>query len=68
MQNKPNFRSNKMNTTFLLTKHYENKRLYSHGENKPNQTQLQTNHPIFQNFSQKPLFLNFFLFFCSLFS
>jgi hypothetical protein len=23
MQNKPNFRSNKMNTTFLLTKDYE---------------------------------------------
>jgi len=37
-------------------------------KNKPNQTQLQTNHPIFQIFPQKPLFLNFFLFFCSLFS
>jgi hypothetical protein len=39
MQNKPNFRSNKMNTTFLLTKYYENKRLCRRGENKPNQTQ-----------------------------
>jgi len=36
-------------------------------KNKPNQTQLQTNHPIFQKISQKPLFFNFFLFFCSLF-
>jgi hypothetical protein len=25
MQNKPNYHSNKMNTTLLLTKHYENK-------------------------------------------
>jgi hypothetical protein len=26
---------------------------------------LQTSHPIFQNFPQKPLFLNFFLKLCS---
>jgi hypothetical protein len=32
-------------------------------KNKPNQTQLQTSRPIFQNFPQKPLFPNFFLFF-----
>jgi len=67
MQNKPNLLDTQMNVTSVKTKEYENKRLFRRPENKPNQTQLQTNHPIFQNFPQKPLFLNFFLFFTFLF-
>jgi len=40
MQNKANLLDTQMNVTIVLTKYYENKRLYSHGENKPNQTQF----------------------------
>ena len=36
-------------------------------KNKPNQTQLQTNQPIFQKILQKPLFSWFFTFFFRLF-
>jgi hypothetical protein len=57
MQNKANFRNNKMKTTFLLTKDYENEIVFMLTKNKPNQTQLQTNRPSFQNFLQKPYFL-----------
>jgi hypothetical protein len=32
MQNKANLCEDKMNVTFLLTKHYENKRLFIRGE------------------------------------
>jgi len=39
MQNKPNFRNDKMNTTFLLTKDYENEIVFMLTKNKPNQTQ-----------------------------
>jgi hypothetical protein len=68
MQNKANLLDTQMNTTFLLTKHYENKRLLRRPENKPNQTQpvvslsnlLQTNHPIFQISPKIPHFLPFF--------
>jgi len=42
MQNKPNFRKAKMNVISILTKDYENEQLCRRGENKPNQTQLQT--------------------------
>ncbi len=40
MQNKPNLLDAQMNVTSALTKDYENKPLYGHGQNKPNQTQL----------------------------
>jgi len=37
-------------------------------KNKPNQTQLQTNHPIFKISLKNPYFLTFLSFFTSLFS
>jgi len=39
MQNKPNFRNDKINSTFYFTKVYENEQLCSREKNKPNQTQ-----------------------------
>jgi hypothetical protein len=36
MQNKPNFRNGKMNTTFYLTKDYKNDTAFRLRENKPN--------------------------------
>jgi hypothetical protein len=42
MQNKPNLLNARMNVTSVLTKDYENKPLFGHGQNKPNQTQSQT--------------------------
>jgi len=44
MQNKANFRNDKMNTTFFLTKDYENKPAFGPQKNKPNQSQFQTGH------------------------
>jgi len=41
MQNKPNFRNDKMNTTFFFTKDYENETAFRLEENKANQTQFQ---------------------------
>ncbi len=41
MQNKANFRNDKMNTTFFLTKDYENETAFRLHENKPNQTQFE---------------------------
>ncbi len=41
-QNKPNFKIDKMNLNFYLTKDYENKHNWTLGENKPNQSQFQT--------------------------
>ncbi len=41
-QNKPNFRKARMNLNFYSTKEYENVPLRRRGENKPNQTQFQT--------------------------
>jgi hypothetical protein len=35
-QNKPNLLDTEMNVTVSITKEYENLRLYSRGENKPN--------------------------------
>ena len=40
MQNKPNLLNALINVTSVITKHYENKGLCEHRENKPNQTQL----------------------------
>jgi len=45
-QNKPNLLDAQMNLNFYLTKDYENVPLRRRGENKPNQTQLQTGHLI----------------------
>jgi len=42
MQNKPNLREAQMNVSKVLTSGYENARLHRRGQNKPNQTQLQT--------------------------
>ena len=44
MQNKPNFRNDKMNTTFFLTKDYENEIALGLQKYKPNQSQFQTGH------------------------
>ncbi len=54
MQNKPNLLYAQMNVSSVLTKYYENKRLSRCGENKPNQTQFQT-----QRLSKLFLFLTF---------
>ena len=43
MQNKPNFSRAEMNVTPLLTREYENIRLYRRDENKPNQSQFKSN-------------------------
>jgi hypothetical protein len=40
MQNKANLLNAQMNVTSAITKDYENKPLYGHGQNKPNQTQF----------------------------
>jgi len=57
MQNKANLLDTQMNVTIVLTKDYEqitmNNEPIKTNPNKPNQTQLQTNHPNFQNFPQK---------------
>jgi hypothetical protein len=42
MQNKANLLDAQMNVSSVLTKYYENAPLRRCGENKPNQTQLQT--------------------------
>ncbi len=42
MQNKANLLDAQMNTSSVITKYYESERLCRCGENKPNQTQLQT--------------------------
>jgi len=41
MQNKPNFRNNKMNASSVITRDYENKTALWLSKNKPNQTQFQ---------------------------
>ena len=41
-QNKPNLLDAQMNVSSILTKYYEKVPLRRRGENKPNQTQLQT--------------------------
>jgi len=43
--NKPNLLDAQMNTTACITKYYENQPLRRLPENKPNQTQWQTQHP-----------------------
>jgi len=43
MQNKANLQNAQINITPLLTKEYENIRLYRRDENKPNQTQFKSN-------------------------
>ncbi len=43
MQNKPNFRKDKMNVRYVLTNHYENKRLVRRSENKPNSNPIKPN-------------------------
>jgi hypothetical protein len=40
MQNKANLLNVQMNVTIVLTKYYENKRLFSREKNKPNQSQF----------------------------
>ena len=42
MQNKANLLDAQMNVSSILTNHYENEPLYRRGENKPKQTQFQT--------------------------
>jgi len=42
MQNKPNLMDTQMNVTKVLTREYENINLHRCAENKPDQTQLQT--------------------------
>lgn len=44
MQNKANLMDAQMNVSAVLTKDYENERLSRRGENKPNQSQFQTQH------------------------
>jgi len=56
MQNKPNFTEAKMNSTSITTRCYEDLYPQDHIQNKPNQTQFQT----------QPAFCKFFLFFTSL--
>ena len=43
MQNKANFMDAQMNVTSLITADYENKSNWKLGENKPNQTQYESN-------------------------
>ena len=40
MQNKPNFQKSQMNLNIYAQKYYENKRNWTLGENKPNQSQF----------------------------
>jgi len=54
MQNKANLLDAQMNISSVLTKYYENERLCKRGENKPKQTQLQT-----QRLSKLFLFFTF---------
>ncbi len=46
MQNKANFRNDKMNTTFFFTKDYENETAFRLQKYKPKQSQFQTRHEL----------------------
>jgi len=56
-QNKPNLLDAQMNISSVLTKDYENVPLCRRGENKPNQTQFQTQRTLCE-------FFLFFTFLC----
>jgi len=56
-QNKPNFRKARMNVSSVLTKDYENNHAFGLRENKPNQTQFQTQRTLCE-------FFLFFTFLC----
>ncbi len=43
LTNKANFRKSQMNVTSFITKHYENKRDWTLGENKPNSKPIKPN-------------------------
>jgi len=58
----------KMSLTHYMTKEYENKSGLLTMEKQTQSNPIANQPPHFQNFIQKPLFLNFFLFFYSLFS
>ena len=64
MQNKANFRNNKMKTTFLLTKDYENEIVFMLTKNKPN---CKPTTPFSKISPKNPFFYSFFDFFTLLF-
>jgi len=54
MQNKPNFRNSKMNTSSAITMNYENIANWKLGENKPNSKPIKPNtNPNKANFNTK---------------